>query len=229
MVPHVARWIVGPDQRWILAYTLVLSPVLLLVSDIWGGWCSARRNAGRHHHRLRWCARPDLAHPTPESEHPVSRPTKRRPSTQRARGRLRPGPSLSAASAAALTSRRRPHPGCHRRPGRRRRWRSPSSPLAWVSSALRCRTSSRRCWAIQRCRAHGGGGVEVAPGAPGPVVGGGHGDQRGDLPVADPQCAGKPGRHRLQHRRLHGCAGGHPADGRRLLCGCLPVPWWAGW
>ncbi|WP_024819226.1 Fe(3+)-siderophore ABC transporter permease [Arthrobacter sp. 31Y] len=36
MVPHVARWIVGPDQRWILAYTLVLSPVLLLVSDIVG-------------------------------------------------------------------------------------------------------------------------------------------------------------------------------------------------
>ncbi|MFE4196892.1 Fe(3+)-siderophore ABC transporter permease [Paenarthrobacter sp. NPDC056912] len=36
MIPHVARWIVGPDQRWILAYTLVLSPVLLLVSDIVG-------------------------------------------------------------------------------------------------------------------------------------------------------------------------------------------------
>lgn len=36
MVPHVARWIVGPDQRWILAYTLVLSPVLLLVSDVLG-------------------------------------------------------------------------------------------------------------------------------------------------------------------------------------------------
>ncbi|MGA8790561.1 MAG: Fe(3+)-siderophore ABC transporter permease [Paenarthrobacter sp.] len=36
MIPHVARWIVGPDQRWILAYTLVLSPVLLLVSDIAG-------------------------------------------------------------------------------------------------------------------------------------------------------------------------------------------------
>lgn len=36
MVPHVARWIVGPDQRWILAYTVVLSPVLLLVSDLVG-------------------------------------------------------------------------------------------------------------------------------------------------------------------------------------------------
>ncbi|WP_417581266.1 iron chelate uptake ABC transporter family permease subunit [Pelagibacterium sp.] len=36
MVPHVARWIVGPDQRWIMAYTLVLAPVLLLVSDIIG-------------------------------------------------------------------------------------------------------------------------------------------------------------------------------------------------
>ena len=36
MVPHVARWIVGPDQRWIFAYTVVLSPILLLVSDIAG-------------------------------------------------------------------------------------------------------------------------------------------------------------------------------------------------
>ncbi len=36
MVPHVARWIVGPDQRWIFAYTIVLSPILLLVSDIVG-------------------------------------------------------------------------------------------------------------------------------------------------------------------------------------------------
>ena len=36
MVPHVARWIVGPDQRWILAYTLLLAPILLLVADIVG-------------------------------------------------------------------------------------------------------------------------------------------------------------------------------------------------
>ena len=36
MVPHIARWIVGPDQRWILAYTLVLAPVLLIVADIVG-------------------------------------------------------------------------------------------------------------------------------------------------------------------------------------------------
>ncbi|ORM37811.1 iron chelate uptake ABC transporter family permease subunit [Williamsia sp. 1135] len=36
MVPHVARWIVGPDQRWILAYTLVFAPILLLLSDVIG-------------------------------------------------------------------------------------------------------------------------------------------------------------------------------------------------
>ena len=34
MVPHIARWIVGPDQRWILAYTMVLAPGLVLASDI---------------------------------------------------------------------------------------------------------------------------------------------------------------------------------------------------
>lgn len=36
MVPHVARWIVGPDQRWIFAYSVLLGPSLLLVSDILG-------------------------------------------------------------------------------------------------------------------------------------------------------------------------------------------------
>lgn len=36
MVPHVARWIVGPRQRWVFAYSVVLAPALLLVSDILG-------------------------------------------------------------------------------------------------------------------------------------------------------------------------------------------------
>ncbi len=36
MVPHVARWLVGPDQRWLLPLTLLLAPALLLVSDVVG-------------------------------------------------------------------------------------------------------------------------------------------------------------------------------------------------
>ncbi|MEU9731875.1 iron chelate uptake ABC transporter family permease subunit [Streptomyces sp. NPDC048002] len=36
MVPHVARWIVGPHQRWIFTYSILLAPSLLLVSDILG-------------------------------------------------------------------------------------------------------------------------------------------------------------------------------------------------
>ena len=35
-VPHVARAITGPDYRWILPYSMVLSPVLLLGADIVG-------------------------------------------------------------------------------------------------------------------------------------------------------------------------------------------------
>ncbi|GII97735.1 iron complex transport system permease protein [Sediminihabitans luteus] len=34
MVPHVARWVVGPDQRWIVALSMVLGPVLVLVADV---------------------------------------------------------------------------------------------------------------------------------------------------------------------------------------------------
>lgn len=36
MIPHIARWLIGADQRWIAALTIVLSPVLLLSSDIIG-------------------------------------------------------------------------------------------------------------------------------------------------------------------------------------------------
>ena len=36
VVPHVARMIVGPDQRWVLPYSLVMAPILLIGADIVG-------------------------------------------------------------------------------------------------------------------------------------------------------------------------------------------------
>jgi iron complex transport system permease protein len=36
MVPHAVRLLTGPDQRWILAYSVVVAPVLLLAADIAG-------------------------------------------------------------------------------------------------------------------------------------------------------------------------------------------------
>jgi iron complex transport system permease protein len=36
VVPHLARLICGPDYRWILAYSLVLTPIVLLLADIAG-------------------------------------------------------------------------------------------------------------------------------------------------------------------------------------------------
>ncbi len=36
VVPHVARAITGPDNRWVLAYCLVLGPIMLLAADIAG-------------------------------------------------------------------------------------------------------------------------------------------------------------------------------------------------
>ncbi len=35
-VPHVARAIVGPDQRWVLPYSMLLAPILLLLADVVG-------------------------------------------------------------------------------------------------------------------------------------------------------------------------------------------------
>ncbi len=36
MIPHMVRWFVGPDQRWILIYTVFAAPGLLLLADVVG-------------------------------------------------------------------------------------------------------------------------------------------------------------------------------------------------
>lgn len=36
MVPHIARWLMGPDQRWIFVTTVVAAPSVLLLADIVG-------------------------------------------------------------------------------------------------------------------------------------------------------------------------------------------------
>lgn len=36
MVPHAVRLICGPDQRWVMAYSVVAAPILLVVADIVG-------------------------------------------------------------------------------------------------------------------------------------------------------------------------------------------------
>lgn len=36
MVPHVVRWFTGPDQRWIIAYTALAAPSIVLIADVLG-------------------------------------------------------------------------------------------------------------------------------------------------------------------------------------------------
>lgn len=36
MIPHAVRWFTGPDQRWVLAYSLVIGAIFLLLADILG-------------------------------------------------------------------------------------------------------------------------------------------------------------------------------------------------
>ena len=56
-IPHVARVITGPDHRWVLPYSIVLAPVLLLGSDIIGRVVARPgRGPGRHRHRGHRCA-----------------------------------------------------------------------------------------------------------------------------------------------------------------------------
>ncbi|WP_407111687.1 FecCD family ABC transporter permease [Streptomyces sp. DSM 116494] len=35
-VPHAARFVAGPDQRWVMAYSMLLAPVLLIGADVLG-------------------------------------------------------------------------------------------------------------------------------------------------------------------------------------------------
>ena len=35
-VPHVARAITGPDYRWLMLYSIVIAPILLIGADIIG-------------------------------------------------------------------------------------------------------------------------------------------------------------------------------------------------
>ncbi|MBT2370101.1 iron chelate uptake ABC transporter family permease subunit [Streptomyces sp. ISL-10] len=36
VVPHMARFVVGPDQRWVLAYSMLIAPILLIGADVLG-------------------------------------------------------------------------------------------------------------------------------------------------------------------------------------------------
>ncbi|MEU1808261.1 iron chelate uptake ABC transporter family permease subunit [Micromonospora sp. WMMD1076] len=36
VVPHIARLVTGPDHRWLLPYSMLLAPLLLLVADVLG-------------------------------------------------------------------------------------------------------------------------------------------------------------------------------------------------
>lgn len=36
VIPHVVRWFVGPDQRWIITYSALAAPVLVLLADALG-------------------------------------------------------------------------------------------------------------------------------------------------------------------------------------------------
>ncbi len=36
MVPHAVRWFTGPDQRWIIAYSAIVAPSMVLLADVIG-------------------------------------------------------------------------------------------------------------------------------------------------------------------------------------------------
>ncbi len=35
-IPHIVRWFTGPDQRWVLTYSMIIGPAFLLFADILG-------------------------------------------------------------------------------------------------------------------------------------------------------------------------------------------------
>ena len=209
MIPHIARWIVGPDQRWILSYSVILSPILLLVSDVIGrSRDEARRTPGRGRHRVRRRTRTHRTRTSEEGERPVKstdsavhdRTLAPRPSTLPGReDRLRPP------DAADLRIPHR-HAGCHH-------CRHPHS----ARTGLRfCRSHAREVLphpgrGVPRSVRRGGEAHRQhrGRGVAGPADHRRHRPRRRarrlrcGLPVPDAQSAGFPGHHRLLHWCLH--------------------------
>lgn len=62
MVPHAVRWLTGPDWRWILVYSAVLAPAIVLFADVLGLLDrDPLRVAGRRHDAAHRRARTDPA------------------------------------------------------------------------------------------------------------------------------------------------------------------------
>lgn len=62
MVPHAVRWLTGPDWRWILAYSAVLAPAIVLLADVLGRIDrDPVRTSGRRHDAAHRRARTDPA------------------------------------------------------------------------------------------------------------------------------------------------------------------------
>ncbi len=36
MIPHMVRWFTGPDQRWVIAYSMIVGPIFLVLADVLG-------------------------------------------------------------------------------------------------------------------------------------------------------------------------------------------------
>lgn len=36
MIPHIVRWFVGPNQRWIFAYSVIAGPIMVILADVLG-------------------------------------------------------------------------------------------------------------------------------------------------------------------------------------------------
>ena len=113
MVPHAARWIVGPDQRWIFAYTVVGAPVLVLAADIVGPAADPPgRAVGGRRHGVPRRAGADLADPPATGERAVKH--RRGGRTSAAGCRV-----LRLAGAASLRAGRPHGPGLRRIAARR--------------------------------------------------------------------------------------------------------------
>ena len=93
-VPHVARALCGPDQRWVLPYSAVLAPIFLLAADVIGRVVD-RPGRDRGRHRLRLPRRPHVhrVDPPPADRPAVIAAARRAPRRSRLAGGPPPRPA----------------------------------------------------------------------------------------------------------------------------------------
>ena len=150
-VPHAARAIAGPDHRWLLAYSVVLAPILLVGADIIGRLVvrpAELRSASSPRSSARRCSSRSCAAADRPAVTALARPASA-PTRPRARCASRAAPAVVCAALLVATL------AVARRRGRHRRLPAPRPATCWRRWPARRPRPTSSSGPARAARAHG--------------------------------------------------------------------------